>query len=168
VISVRQRKFRWQVGACQQGQHVFLQAMVLPHLSMPHVLTNTGSVRQQPNPAASWLQEPSWQQFLHLSAVPAYAGIADAIAADPASWRQMYDAADSQKATLPGHYSRLSEFRKLLVLRCVHLVTDKPCVPLMCANSTGDTAPSSQLQALRLWAEAHCCHLTVTDSTTCL
>jgi dynein heavy chain len=84
----------------------------------------TGSVRQRPNPAASWLQEPSWQQLLHLSAVPAYTGITDAVAADPAAWREVYNAADPQKASLPGHYSRLSEFRKLLVLRCVCLHND--------------------------------------------
>lgn len=104
---------------------------------MPLVLMNAGSVRQRPNPAASWLQEPSWQQLLHLSAVPAYAGIADAVAADPASWRQVYNAADPQKATLPGHYSKLSEFRKLLVLRCVHLVTYKSCMPAVVCKLFG-------------------------------
>jgi hypothetical protein len=79
-----------------------------------------GSVRQRPNPAASWLQKPSWQQLLHLSALPAFAGIADAVAADPPAWQAVYNAPEPQKATLPGLYSRLEEFRKPLVLRCVH------------------------------------------------
>lgn len=75
-------------------------------------------MRQRPNPAASWLQEPSWQQLLHLSALPAFAGIADAIAADPSAWQAVYNAPEPHKATLPGMYSRLEEFRQLLVLRC--------------------------------------------------
>lgn len=78
-----------------------------------------GSVRPRHNPAAAWLQEPSWQQLLHLAALPALAGITDAIAADPAAWQAVYNAPEPHKAALPGLYSRLPEFRKLLVLRCV-------------------------------------------------
>lgn len=78
-----------------------------------------GSVRPRPNPAAAWLQEPSWQQLLHLAALPAFAGITDAIAADPAAWQAVYNAPEPHKAALPGLYNRLPEFRKLLVLRCV-------------------------------------------------
>lgn len=103
-----------------------------------------GSVRQRPNPASAWLQEPSWQQLLHLSALPAFAGIADAVAADPGAWQQVYSAAEPQKAPLPGLYSRLEDFRKLLVLRwgswlqmqrhCV--CGEHSCVTCSAVNST--------------------------------
>lgn len=86
--------------------------------SPPVVGVSAGSVRQRPNPAATWLQEPSWQQLLHLSALPAFAGIADAVSADPSAWQAVFDAPEPHKATLPGMYSRLEEFRQLLVLRC--------------------------------------------------
>ena len=80
---------------------------------------SSGSVRPRPNPATSWLQDTSWLQLLRLSALPAFAGIADAVAAEPAAWQAVYSAAEPHKAALPGLYSRLEEFRKLLVLRWV-------------------------------------------------
>lgn len=95
---------------------------------------NAGSVRQRPNPAASWLQETSWQQLLHLSALPAFAGIADAVTADPAAWQAVYNAPEPHKAVLPGLYSRLEEFRKLLVLRWVALYSDHSTVNYTCIS----------------------------------
>jgi hypothetical protein len=76
-----------------------------------------GSVKHRPNPAADWLPETSWQQLLRLASLPAFAGIADALAADPGSWRAVYAAAEPHRALLPGLYHRLEDFRKILVVR---------------------------------------------------
>ena len=74
-------------------------------------------MRPRPNPAAAWLPDASWQQLLRLSALPAFAGMADAVAVDSAAWCGVYSAAEPHRAMLPGLYHRLEEFRKILVVR---------------------------------------------------
>lgn len=120
----------------------------------PVVGVFAGFVRQQPNPAASWLQEPSWQQLLHLSALPAFAGIADAVAADPSAWQAVYNAPEPHKATLPGMYSRLEEFRQLLVLRCVH---SPPCF-LLALLECGRLCTASASRVVPCESSTWCCH----------
>jgi dynein heavy chain len=80
-----------------------------------------GSFKPRPNPAATWLPDSSWQQLLRLSALPAFAGLAEAIAADPPAWQAVYDAAEPHRDRLPGIYNSLGDFRKLLVVRWVPL-----------------------------------------------
>lgn len=75
-----------------------------------------GTVKLRPNPVP-WLPENSWRQLLHLATLPAFAGIADATAADPAAWKGVFDAEQPHKKTLPGMFHCLDAFRKLLIMR---------------------------------------------------
>lgn len=56
---------------------------------------------------------------MYLAGLSAFAGIADAVAADPAAWQAVYDAAEPHRGRLPGLFNSLTEFRKLLVIRYV-------------------------------------------------
>lgn len=104
---------------------MFLHEVLLPAYSIwallkPHFLLGlllTGSFKPRPNPAAVWLPDSSWQQLLRLSALPAFAGLAEAVTADPAAWQAVYDAAEPHRERLPGIYNLLGDFRKLLVVR---------------------------------------------------
>lgn len=76
-----------------------------------------GSIKPRPNPASSWLPERSWRQLVHLSTLPTFAGLDDAVAADPAAWQAVYDDVEPHRGKLPGLYNMLGDFRRLLVIR---------------------------------------------------
>ncbi|KAG8459256.1 hypothetical protein KFE25_014101 [Diacronema lutheri] len=75
-----------------------------------------------PNPAPAWLTAKSWTDFVTLSQLPAFAGLADAVAADPDAWRAVYDSIDPDAllVALPVPWSdKLDAFARLLVLKAI-------------------------------------------------
>jgi hypothetical protein len=61
-----------------------------------------GPQHTRPNPAPTWLVDRSWRELVQLAALPAFAGLDDAVEADPDGWRPLYDSAMPHRATLPG------------------------------------------------------------------
>jgi dynein heavy chain, axonemal len=87
-----------------------------------------GAVANAPNPAPDWLEDRAWRDLTKLAGLPRFAGIADAVATDPARWRIVYDSTTPHQETLPGHYRALDSFQKLLVTRCLRLDKVIPAV----------------------------------------
>ena len=73
--------------------------------------------RAAANPAPEWLLDRAWRELSKLARLPAFAGIDAAVAADPGAWRGLYESETPHRAPLPGHFSTLDTFRKLLVTR---------------------------------------------------
>ncbi|KAF6263196.1 dynein heavy chain 8 [Scenedesmus sp. NREL 46B-D3] len=94
-----------------------------------------GSFKPRPNPAAAWLPDSSWQQLLRLSALPAFAGLAEAVAADPQAWQAVYDAAEPHRDRLPGIYNSLGDLGS-----CWWCLRPDKVVPAFVESSAADLA----------------------------
>lgn len=69
--------------------------------------------------AERWLPDVQWQQLVHLAELPAFAGLDQHLKQHQRRWRNFYEANDPSARALPGSWAaRLSQFQKLLVLRC--------------------------------------------------
>ena len=91
----------------------------------------TGGVSLAPNtqrnPCKAWLADDRWDQICRLGDLPAFDGLNTGFASQMADWKAIYDSAMPHEEKLPGQWdSKLSQFQKILVLRCVR--PDK-CVP---------------------------------------
>jgi dynein heavy chain len=74
------------------------------------------------NPAPKWLTDNSWTDFVTLSQLPEFAGLTDAVTADPDAWRLVYDAVEPNRLLheLPAPWSeKLNAFERLLVLKAI-------------------------------------------------
>ena len=81
----------------------------------------------QRNPGKGWLDDDRWDQICRLGDLPAFDGLNTGFASQIDGWKGIYDAALPHEEKLPGQWdSKLSQFQKILVLRCVR--PDK-CVP---------------------------------------
>jgi len=66
-----------------------------------------------------WLPDVNWQQIVQLSELSAFAGFSNHFKLHHRRWRHYYESNDPVSRSLPGSWeSRLSQFQKLLVLRC--------------------------------------------------
>ena len=88
--------------------------------------TKPGSASSSTHPAAAanaavehWLPDVNWHQICHLSELPAFVGFDQHFKQHQRRWRNFYESADVATRSLPGNWdSKLSQFQKLLVLRC--------------------------------------------------
>nr|XP_023655546.1 dynein heavy chain 1, axonemal [Paramormyrops kingsleyae] len=80
-----------------------------------------GSTHQPlPNPAADWLSERAWQDFLGLSSLPSFRGLAHSFQRLGNGFKRIFDSGEPHREELPGEWSsELDAFQKLLVLRCL-------------------------------------------------
>ncbi|KAJ3395883.1 Dynein heavy chain 1, axonemal [Lobulomyces angularis] len=85
------------------------------------LLTGTaGEVVQKVNPASDWLSPQSWIEILTLSTLEKFQGIEKELASNSEAFKIIFDCAQPHKQTLPGKWDGcLSEFQKILVLRCL-------------------------------------------------
>ncbi|KAH7827931.1 dynein haevy chain 8, inner dynein arm 4 [Monocercomonoides exilis] len=73
----------------------------------------------QPNPAEDWLTSRSWIDIQALAELPAFTDLDKDFAADPDSWRVIFDSSQAHREPLPGKWNDLNQFQKLLVLKCL-------------------------------------------------
>lgn len=70
------------------------------------------------NPGKGWLSEKLWAELVRVSDFPAFAGLDQALRADPLPFRAIYDSETPHLVDLPGPWrEKLAPFQKLLVVR---------------------------------------------------
>ncbi|KAJ3159379.1 Dynein heavy chain 1, axonemal [Geranomyces michiganensis] len=80
----------------------------------------TGSDKKVQNPAADWLSANSWAQILSLATLPNFSNLEQDVGEHIAQLKVMFDSPHPHKEPLPGRWENaLSNFQKLLVLRCI-------------------------------------------------
>ncbi|EEY63125.1 dynein heavy chain [Phytophthora infestans T30-4] len=72
-----------------------------------------------PNPAKLWLSDKQWAEFSRLSALPAFQGIIEDFVDNEDQWKAVYDSPIGHTLPFPGVLGKVSEFRRLLGLRCI-------------------------------------------------
>ncbi|XP_038627172.1 dynein heavy chain 1, axonemal [Tachyglossus aculeatus] len=93
------------------------------HINMAewrHLLSG-GSVKTlRENPAVEWLSERAWRDILSLTNLETFATFADDFVRHLQDFQHIFDSAEPHREPLPGEWnSRLDQFQKLLVLRCL-------------------------------------------------
>ncbi|XP_051776026.1 dynein axonemal heavy chain 3-like isoform X1 [Erpetoichthys calabaricus] len=72
------------------------------------------------NPAPDWLKNQSWTELMQLSTFPAFNWIRENFTNNVPWWKNVYDSAHPNEMTLPEPWDDLlSDFQKLLILRCI-------------------------------------------------
>ncbi|KAJ1636012.1 dynein heavy chain [Pavlovales sp. CCMP2436] len=74
------------------------------------------------NPAPVWLTQKSWNDFVTLSELPAFAGLTEDVVAKHDEWRNIYDSIDPDTllAELPQGWSgKLNSLERMLVLKAI-------------------------------------------------
>lgn len=74
----------------------------------------------KPNPAPAWLTDKCWVEFLNLTRLEKFAGLADHVASNIEHYKTIFDSNDAHEEKLaPPWQERLTGFQKLLFLRCL-------------------------------------------------
>lgn len=100
-----------------------------PHPPLPIIINRrflltggVGTAEPPPNPAPEWLADRCWAEACRLAEQfeAPFGGLPEAIRADPAPWRALYDSPDPARMRLPEPWAgRLDSFQRLLVIRLV-------------------------------------------------
>ena len=73
-----------------------------------------------PAPEASWLTEKSWNEICRLSKLENFAGFFNDFKERINEWKEIFDSANPAESKFPGYWNtKISDFQKLLVLRCI-------------------------------------------------
>ena len=79
-----------------------------------------GLENKNPNPDKTWLTEKSWDEVCRMSDLPAFKGFRENFSTNVDEWRKFYDDRTPQDAEIPAPWqTKLNEFQKLIVLRCI-------------------------------------------------
>eukprot|EP00392_Amoebophrya_sp_AT5.2_P006222 g6232.t1 len=90
------------------------------------------------NPDPSWMSGVMWNEVLTLDRLPAFDGLAKAMAADPQAWKVIYDTPEAHEVPLPGVWNdKLITFQKLLVLRTLRLDKLVPAITNFVTEAIG-------------------------------
>ncbi|XP_068083304.1 dynein axonemal heavy chain 7 [Anabrus simplex] len=69
---------------------------------------------------AEWLTQRSWDEICRLEDLKNFKGLRDDVYAKTDKWKVMFDSLEPHIFPLPGHWDNaLSQFQKMLVLRCI-------------------------------------------------
>lgn len=72
------------------------------------------------NPAPSWLSDKSWDEICRMGNVKAFKKFRKNFQGNLQGWKKYYDDREPHKATLPAPWDqKLSDFQKMIVLRCL-------------------------------------------------
>eukprot|EP00743_Colponemidia_sp_Colp-15_P007299 GILK01007882.1.p1 GENE.GILK01007882.1~~GILK01007882.1.p1 ORF type:complete len:1232 (+),score=259.13 GILK01007882.1:87-3698(+) len=73
-----------------------------------------------PNPAPTWLVQQQWLEIQALSQLSAFENFHEEFTRKVAHWQDVFDSVAPQDEPLPGDWQeKLSDFQRLLVLRCI-------------------------------------------------
>ncbi|CAJ1351319.1 unnamed protein product [Effrenium voratum] len=108
------------------------------------LLTGGTAMEEPPAKPADWVPDRCWLEIFKLSKLDEiYAAIPDSFITQPKRWKEAYDSSDPMKyltetRTAPDSLKGLSEFQKLLVLRCVRPDRVLPAVMTYVAAEIGE------------------------------
>ena len=86
-------------------------------MSLPFCV-GVGLENPHSNPA-TWLPSKSWDELCRLDALAHFEGIRKKFPAYKEQWKAIYDSPDPHKKIPPGDWAKLSEFHRMMVLRCL-------------------------------------------------
>lgn len=73
-----------------------------------------------PNPDSSWLTEKSWDEICRMCDFKVFQGFRDDFIRNNKEWRLIFESKEPQKQILPSPWNeKLSDFQKMLVIRCL-------------------------------------------------
>ena len=72
------------------------------------------------NPAPTWLSDKSWDEICRMGDLKAFGKFVQSFKENLPEWKKYYDDREPHKATLPSPWNdKLSDFQKMIVLRCL-------------------------------------------------
>lgn len=90
-----------------------------------------GDADAGPNPESSWLPERAWKDLARVSKLPGFPGAPRSIKQQPEGWKKMHESTTPYEEALPGIFTGLSDFQKMLIVRCLRWVV---CSYIVCAS----------------------------------
>ncbi|XP_068129764.1 dynein axonemal heavy chain 3-like [Hyperolius riggenbachi] len=92
----------------------------------------------RPNPDPTWLKDKFWGEILRLSTLTSFSGLDDHFCTNITQWKNIYDSSHPNEMELPDPWEDLlTDFQKLLVLRCVRPDKIIPAVQQFISNKMG-------------------------------
>ncbi|XP_025270954.1 dynein heavy chain 7, axonemal [Camponotus floridanus] len=113
------------------------------------------------NPFANpteWLPARSWDELCRLDDVPGFAGIKDSYTRYINEWKKVFDHKEPHMLSFPAPWNKLTNFEKMLVLRCIRPDKVVPAAQLFVEEQLGHeyiVPPSFDLAAS--FADSHSC-----------
>ena len=92
-----------------------------------------------PNPAPAWLSDKAWDEICRMCDLPAFKKFRASFEANTNDWRTYYDDKEPDKASLPAPWSdKLTDFQKMIILRCLRPDKVVPLVTNFVKNKLGE------------------------------
>ncbi|KAI6649612.1 Dynein heavy chain 1, axonemal [Oopsacas minuta] len=106
--------------------------------------------KQIPNPAPDWVNGRAWNEILSIQSLGKFSTFASAFVETSKDFKHIFDSNTPHKEELPGKWSHLNSFQKLLLLRCIR--PDKLTDAIQCyvADNVGQRFVDPQTSDLRL------------------
>lgn len=90
-----------------------------------------------PNPYA-WLPDKSWDEMCRLSCLKSFSGLRESVEQSQSGFRVLFDSLNPHDEPLPGDWqNKLSDFQKLLVMRCFRFDKMVPAVQKFVQENLG-------------------------------
>ncbi|GIY27745.1 dynein heavy chain 7, axonemal [Caerostris darwini] len=88
----------------------------------------------------TWLPQKSWDEFCRLSELGPFEGLRESIAAEGKGFRVLFDSLNPHEEDIPGEWNEeLSDFQKLLIMRCIRFDKMIPAVQKFVMENLGQT-----------------------------
>ncbi|KAK5646415.1 hypothetical protein RI129_004879 [Pyrocoelia pectoralis] len=110
------------------------------------------------NPS-NWLVSKSWDELCRLNDFPAFRGIMDHFRNNVAEWRKTFDSPEPHTYPLPTPWdSKLSQFQRLLVLRCIRPDKIVPAIQKFVEAQLGrQYIEPPPFDLASSYSDSHCC-----------
>ncbi|XP_073479664.1 dynein axonemal heavy chain 3-like [Aquarana catesbeiana] len=94
----------------------------------------------QANPDPTWLKDKSWGEILRLSTLPIFSQLDDHFCSNISEWKSIYESSHPNEMELPNPWEDLlTDFQKLLILRCIRPDKIIPAVQQFVTDKMGPT-----------------------------
>ena len=97
-----------------------------------------GIDKQYPPIPDAWISEKVWSEICRVSELNSFNGLADNFKNDLARWKQIYENFEPHKVLFPESWSKLNEFQRLLIIRCLRPDKLIPAVRDFVRSSMGE------------------------------
>lgn len=102
-----------------------------------------GLANEIPNPGKEWLSDVSWDELCRMGQMsttcPQLKGFLDEFRKNVSKWHEFYDSAEPQSQPLPSPWQeRLTDFQRMMVLRCLRPDKLLPMITTFVSRNLGD------------------------------